>query len=701
MTRALGRVVWRSSWGGGAVDRGRALLIAGAAALSAVVIGALWSAGAMQERIEARDRARSFAVVRPGEQADLERVMLFDEAPDGEQIFIVWYRRLADDVRVPGVPPDVPDGSWYLSPALAHRAAADAGLRHRFPGARVLGNDGVGSARELLAYRFVAEPALFAPERGGQKLTTARLDDRGLLDAAEVRSSEVFRGGLVLLGLPLLGLMAAAVATISPALTRRLQILRALGAAPGRLSTVAVAQGITCALPGAVIGGVVWSAGSSRLAKLPLVAAPVLPGDLDLSPVQLGAVVGVVLAGTGVVSAVGRRRILVPSLRPMSRPAKPPAPWRILGLLAALALLASGSGVVGDPDNATFLVGLVMTAIGGSMAFPLAFDALGRWLARAEDPLSLLVGRRLRGNAVASTRGLVAAGAFVVLVPVTASWIGVQRSAIADEPRLEAPPPVAMTGPVAAGEVDAVRAATGAVPLLLYAREGPQGPEGFLVGDCAELTRRGFADGCAADGGFALVGDIGAGFVARDLPAAGAPDPPPGSTLAATLFVSEDWRATDSVLRALAANRTTPGPAVALTVDPLHENPAVRWVVGGLATAGSLAGLALVAHLAAQAVRLGADRSRLRFLGAEPGFVRRLSAAEAAISVLVAGLLSVALGGVVVWFYRNLAPAAGFPAAVVVAMLVTVAGAGGICAGISWLAVSPIGETEKLRVTDG
>ena len=681
------RMAMAASWSGRTVDRRRAVLLAVAAGVVTAVACGCVSALFMSERIDTRARDRAFTPVEPGAPVALERASLFDETDDGEQIYVYWWRVNDASVRIPGVEGTPREGAWFVSPALSEEMRNEPALEDRYPGALPLEPKGVSHRDELLAYRFVG-PEVSLPEQ----LSLQRgLDWIG--DGSEVLDPfPILVAALALIALPGLGLLTAAMAQFAPELERRLAVLAALGASRlSRLGFVAV-HTVVCAAPGALIAALGWFLISPLLTAVPLVGKRVFPSDLGL-PFLIAAVIGIGVVGLTIVVAAIR-----PGNRQGSRPVeylpKTTSALRLLLLLTGLATMFVGTIAPGRTGAKLLFSGVIASAVGAVVALPFMIDKVGDALSRRRETLSLLVGRRLRRNAVSSARSLLAVGVLAALIPVVAAWIAVARD-------LDLPPDspayaVALNGVISSGQRDTLAKEIGAVPIEVTYLPHQNAPETFqLVGNC-ELLSGPFAPSRCGEERFSFDGGSGAALGPyRMLP--GYKTRPPGARRHSTLFVSTRAEVVEDELRAFVVNGDRPGLQVTTPGrEVFHESPLVDWILGGTALAGIVGGLALMLHLVGQSARLAVSRSRLLALGADVSVVRWLARGEAAAAVMLVGLGGCLVGVISSWMFLQVNASAGLPYGAIGLVLVSTLGAAAfaaVAAGASIPEVPrPIGE---------
>jgi hypothetical protein len=148
------------------------------------------------------------------------------------------------------------------------------------------------------------------------------------------------------------------------------------------------------------------------LARIPITGAPFFTSDLSLELFEvLGVVVGVPIVAA-VASRVALRRVQISPLG-VSRRVKPsnPGAWRLLPLLAGIAVMAVVLAV-GRPDTteaqlAAYTPGFLLTMVGLVLAGPWLTLVGSRLLARRTSrPARLIAGRRLADNPKAGFRAI-------------------------------------------------------------------------------------------------------------------------------------------------------------------------------------------------------------------------------------------------------------------------------------------------------
>ncbi|MEV2270422.1 ABC transporter permease [Nonomuraea africana] len=302
----------------------------------------------------------------------------------------------------PGLPRVPAPGEVWLSRALAELARqlpADR-LAGRFPDVKgVLGDAALVHPDELVAVvgHEPDSPALTAArgEAWHGEVPPTKVDS---FAGAPTSDAEAYRVlaliASVLMVVPLLVFGGAAARLTVARRDQRLAALRLVGATPGQVVRMTVAEAMIVALAGAVLGAVLYGLAVPLLTAIRIAGGPWFASDLLPSPlVALGILVAVpVLVGLSAV--VGLRRVVVSPLGVAKR--ETPPGMRVVRVVALLAVLAVVP-LLGT--NAS--VGVVAVVLG--LAF-LCLNLVGPWVVgligritakRARRPAKLLAGRRL------------------------------------------------------------------------------------------------------------------------------------------------------------------------------------------------------------------------------------------------------------------------------------------------------------------
>ncbi len=307
----------------------------------------------------------------------------------------------------PGLSTFPHDGEAVVSPAL--RALLDSPdgplFAPRLGGARVtgtIGPEGLSGPHELAFY--LGRDSI-TPDRG------MRLDHFGDSGPGEQLSPVLWLlivVVFVVLLLPIVVFLGAAVRFGGEQRDRRLAALRLLGADAGMVRRIAAGEAGTGALFGLAVGGVLFFAGRQLAPLVTLYDISVFPGDLRPAPGLVALVaLAVPLLAAGV-ALLALRGVLVTPLGVSRRatPARRRLWWRLLLPAAGLALLlplvdvrAARSGTF----HAQVAAGAVLLLVGAVTLLPWLVDLLVRPVRGGPPPWQLAI-RRLQLDSTASTR---------------------------------------------------------------------------------------------------------------------------------------------------------------------------------------------------------------------------------------------------------------------------------------------------------
>jgi hypothetical protein len=412
-----------------------AIAASGVALATSLLLLALGVAPALRDRdARARWRAGGEPAADAAHHADAARWLPSIEFFRRTRIERIDVAALGADVPVPPGLSRVPAaGEAYASPALAD-------LLDRTPddelGARygevvgTIGADGLRDPGELLV--VVGRPAAELAGRGATESTTVDF-------APQPRSlSDIYRI-LLWLGaaavLAPVGIFIGTATRLSAARReQRLATLRLLGATPLQVRRLAAVEAVAAALPGIVVGCVLFAALRPLAARVTVDGAAFYPADVTPSLVQIIGLVAAVLVVAAVASQVALRRLVISPLGVSRRSTtRPPTPLRLVPLFVSLPLFAVTILTTRYWAGATpayLIIGsfvLVMGAI--VVAGPWLTLVVGRVLGRIGGPASLLAGRRLRAAAGTGFRTVAAvvlavfAGAFFDTIATTAAGL--------------------------------------------------------------------------------------------------------------------------------------------------------------------------------------------------------------------------------------------------------------------------------------
>ncbi|GAA3425595.1 FtsX-like permease family protein [Streptosporangium sandarakinum] len=297
-------------------------------------------------------------------------------------------------------------GEVWFSPALAELAGSlPAGqLADRFPGRRA-GTVEEGTLvhpGELLAVRgqtpdspelTVRAPGYADRDRGVGPVRISSFAGQRTDEAVGYQILGVVAS--VLMVVPLLVFGGAAARLTVARRDQRLAALRLVGATPGQVVTMTVAEAVITAFCGALLGLVLYGVCSPLLTGIEVAGGSWFLADLwPGAPAVAGVLVAVPLL-VGLSAVAGLRRVVVSPLG-VARRETPPAMRfiRVVALLAALATVPVVGGMGAGVGIFALSLGLAFGAV--NLAGPWVVGRIGRIVARtARGPARLLAGRRL------------------------------------------------------------------------------------------------------------------------------------------------------------------------------------------------------------------------------------------------------------------------------------------------------------------
>jgi len=308
----------------------------------------------------------------------------------------------------PGVPRLPASGQYYASPALAAllRSTPRDELGDRFPGALVgtIGNAALSGPDELVA--FVG----YRPNELAAVPTAFRVTAIETAPGRQIWSpffAKAFGVAAVAFTFPILILVGTATRLAAARREERYAALRLAGATPSQVNVVASVDAAAAALLGTLLGIAIFLAVRSALGGAALTNTRYFP-DL-LTPTAAGyacLIVGVPVAAAAA-AVLSLRRVRISPLG-VSRRATPPPPraWRLVPLLAGIALLGFGlSWTTPDSIGAPAYPGLIVVLIGLVVAGPWLTLQAARLTSRVgRGAPTLLAARRLADNPKAAFR---------------------------------------------------------------------------------------------------------------------------------------------------------------------------------------------------------------------------------------------------------------------------------------------------------
>jgi hypothetical protein len=347
----------------------------------------------------------------------------------------------------PGIPRDPGPGQYYASPALSallHSTPAGE-LADRYPGhqAGLIGEAGLPSpdsliivightARQLSHLPGTSEVTSFnaTPPSGCGDPNSCMI--RGGLGS---RATDLILSVVALaLLLPVLIFIGTATRLSAARREQRFAAMRLVGATPRQISLIAAVESVVAAAVGAAAGFGLFFVLRIPLADIPFTGQRFFPAELSLSlPDILAVAIGVPVAAA-VVARLVLRRVNISPLGVTRRvtPA-PPRAWRVLPLLAGLAILgffavhgkpASNSGQV-----LAFSSGFALIIIGLIIAGPWLTMAGARVMSRrASRAGALIAARRLADDPRAAFRAVSGLVLALFVFTVAAALLATQNT---------------------------------------------------------------------------------------------------------------------------------------------------------------------------------------------------------------------------------------------------------------------------------
>ncbi|MEV7011340.1 FtsX-like permease family protein [Streptosporangium sp. NPDC051022] len=425
MSRLMG-LAWRLLRGGGRRGLlGSGLTVAAVAVSTGLLLFTLAANLAFQGRAD-RGAWRN-PVAATGDAVAVEAV--HRDYVDERQITVVDVAALKPGAPAPpGLDRFPAPGEVWLSPALAGLAAElpAARLADRFPGkgGGRIGDRGLVHPEELVVVRGQAPgaPALTAGPAvdGKEDIAPTKISDftgRRTDDAIGYQILALIAS--VLMVVPLLVFGGAAARLTVARRDQRLAALRLIGATPGQVVAMTVAEAVITAFGGAVLGTVLYFLLTPLLTGIEIQGGSWFVSDMWPGVLPVLALAAAVPLLVGLSAVVGLRRIVVSPLGVAKRETPPAMRFiRVVALLAVLALVPTLGAGVG--------IGVIVTVL--SLAF-LAINLVGPWVvgvlgrvvaATARRPAGLLAGRRMIDDPRAAWRTV----SGVALTGFVAGFIG-------------------------------------------------------------------------------------------------------------------------------------------------------------------------------------------------------------------------------------------------------------------------------------
>ncbi len=351
------------------------------------------------------------------------------------------------DVAATGPTSPVPPGLEHLpgpgqydaSPALERLLASTPKdqLAERFAGHQTgtIGTAGLPSPNSLIivighdAHQLSLVPG--AVEVRGIQQTPSSCDACKSGAGSAVALQWILAIGAVALLLPVLILISTASRLSAARREERFAAMRLVGATPRQISVISAVEATVAACAGVSLGFALFFLLRPLLYRVPFTGASLAAGDLSLRAIDIAIVViGVPIAA--IVSArLALRRVRISPLGVSRRTTSaPPRAFRVIPLLAGIALLAyfdaAGKPNSNSGQQLEFLLGFGLLVVGLVSAGPWFTTAGARLMVhRASRPATLIAGRRLLDNPKTAFRFVTG---LVIALFITSAAIGALSS---------------------------------------------------------------------------------------------------------------------------------------------------------------------------------------------------------------------------------------------------------------------------------
>jgi len=427
----------------------RRLAVPTSALLFMLMLLASTAALVMADRQQDRDSSRSMEISTSAARTDL-----FVEADKdiwrGKRISVAWVEP-ADAHTHPVLPPGMGEfpkpGQSVVSPELDRLADAHPGLDKRYPNRVILGDLGLRSGDELIAYVRPSAGRSIGGEKdairgeGGQWVgqgPVARVSGFGrgapLFMGDPPPWSQLALGAIGMAILPGIVLLAVGLAAASGIRDHRFQVLSALGARRRTVLAIGAVESLLLALPGLALATAVWWLVAPRLQSVPLVGDRLVQGDLALPwwllILELGA--AVMWCGLLSIAVLGLRRNRS-APRPTSQRAGLSGLAMIPLVMSFLAFAVAGL-TVGDVRVRLNLLGTVMAVAGAPLVVPAIMRAIGKSLVQSRSVTTALAGRWMEWSPKRVARPFVGLACLIAVVLGGAGYFTVKDRLLDEVP---------------------------------------------------------------------------------------------------------------------------------------------------------------------------------------------------------------------------------------------------------------------------
>lgn len=448
MSGILG-LAWRLLRGGGRRGMlGSALTVVAVAVSTSLLLFAVAANLAFQGRADREAWRNPVAATRDAVAIEAVHLDHVDDRP----ITVVDVAALEPGAPAPpGLDRFPAPGEVWLSPALAD-------LAKRLPAGR-LAERLSGKGGGLIGDAALVHPDELVAVRGqapGSPVMTAGLAVDGHDDIAPTKISG-FTGtrtdnaigyqilaliASVLMVVPLLVFGGAAARLTVARRDQRLAALRLVGATPGQVVAMTVAEAVITAFAGAVLGAALYLLMTPLLTRIEIGGGPWFVADTWPGVLPVLAVLVVVPLLVGLSAVVGLRRVVVSPLGVAKRETPPAMRFvRVVALLAVLAVVPT-LGMGASVGVVTVVLSLAFLAV--NLVGPWVVGLLGRIVAAsARRPAGLLAGRRMIDDPRAAWRtvsGVALTGFVAGFIGLLTPGTGLLGQADATNLRLAVPP---------------------------------------------------------------------------------------------------------------------------------------------------------------------------------------------------------------------------------------------------------------------
>ncbi|MFI6296944.1 ABC transporter permease [Nonomuraea sp. NPDC050790] len=302
----------------------------------------------------------------------------------------------------PGLPRFPAPGEVWLSPALAAlvKELPRDQLGGRYPKvAGQIGDEGLVHPDELVAVigHRPGDAAMTAP-RSEDWIVGTPPTKIASFAGTESEDAEAYKIlaliATVLMIVPLLVFGGAAARLTVARRDQRLASLRLIGATPGQVATMTVAEAVIVALAGALTGAILYGVAVPLLSRIQIGGGVWYLSDLWPSPLVLAATLVAVPLLVGLSAVAGLRRVVVSPLGVAKR--ETPPGLRFLRVVALIAVLAAVPMLSTNTSVGVIAVVIGLAFLCINLAGPWVVALIGRITAgSARRPARLLAGRRL------------------------------------------------------------------------------------------------------------------------------------------------------------------------------------------------------------------------------------------------------------------------------------------------------------------